>query len=376
MKQRVTNGTTPRRGRTPTRSALALLASLVLSIGLAQPQGEVVAEGLNGPMGVLVEDDGTIWVVDSGTGGDEVREMFTPQTGEVGEVRFGETARVVRVTDDGQEVVATLPSMQAGMETTGGARLAMVGDRVFVTSGVWVEFGGPEAMEGMGTVVELTGGEKREVADTWAFERENNPDGFILESHPYDIAEGPDGALLVADAGANTLLRVDPDSGEVTELTTFAGVESPLPNPARGDAMESDPVPTGIALGADGEMYVSLLPGFPFLPGSAKVVRVAGDGTVEDHATGLSMLTDLTAGPDGALYAIRLANWTEQGPTPASGALIRVNDDGSHEEVLSGLMFPSSVAFDADGNAYLTVNTLAPPGAGQVLRFAGIAGGR
>ena len=64
--------------------ALALLLSLLPS-GLptmAQSEGEVVAEGLNGPMGVLVDPDGNIWAIDSGLGGDEAVQALNPETGE------------------------------------------------------------------------------------------------------------------------------------------------------------------------------------------------------------------------------------------------------------------------------------------------------
>jgi hypothetical protein len=79
-------------------------------------------------------------------------------------------------------------------------------------------------------------------------------------------------------------------------VAVFDGVAGPFPNEARGDAMESDPVPTAVVLGEDGAAYVSFLPGFPFIPGSAKVVMVDADGMVSDYATGLTMLTDLRHG--------------------------------------------------------------------------------
>ena len=42
----------------------------------------VVASGLNAPMGVLVDDDGTIWITDSGTGGTDSLAGQNPVTGE------------------------------------------------------------------------------------------------------------------------------------------------------------------------------------------------------------------------------------------------------------------------------------------------------
>jgi hypothetical protein len=137
--------------------------------------------------------------------------------------------------------------------------------------------------------------------------------------------------------------------------------------------MESDPVPTGVAFGEDGNIYVSFLPGFPFLPGSAKVVKVTADGQVSDYATGLTMVTDLRKGPDGALYAVQLGQFTEQGPVPNSGSIVRVKAGDGSEVVAADLSFPTSIDFNADGDAYVTINGVGAPGSGEVVMFAGLA---
>jgi hypothetical protein len=115
--------------------------------------------------------------------------------------------------------------------------------------------------------------------------------------------------------------------------------------------MESDPVPTAVAFDSEGNAYVSLLPRFPFLPGSAKVVKVTPDGQTSDYATGLTMLTDLRPGPDGSLYAVSIGQFTEQGPTPNSGAIIRIKEGAASETVMSGLMSPTSIDFTPEGDA-------------------------
>lgn len=346
---------------------------IALFSGLAQAQQlEVVARGFNSPMGVLAAPDGDIWVVDSGTGGSRELKALSPE-GQVITAKVGDTARIVRVSPEGELTeVATLPSVLFGQEPVGGARLARVGDELYVTNGVWTEVSGSQNLGLFGAVARLVGGHVTEVADLWEFENAENPDGFIRETHPYGLVTGPDGALYVADAGANTLLKVDPESGAVTLLATFEGLPGPLPNPAREGAKESDPVPTGVAFAEDGTLYVSLLPGFPFTPGSAKVVTVGQDGQVTDYATGLTMVTDLQAGPDGALYAVSLGEFGESGPTPRTGSLVRI-ENGKTETVLEGLSFPTSVAFAEDGTAYLTVNGVGAPGSGQLVRVAGLA---
>jgi hypothetical protein len=337
-------------------------------------QGEVVAEGLNGPMGVLVGSDGSIWVIDSGVGGEDALPFINPQTGEPVTATFGLTARIVQITAEGeQQEVVSLPSVGIGMEIIGGARLAELDGVLYATVGQWLGDPEGEAAEQMAVVVAIEDGEITPVANTWDFERTNNPDGLVADSHPYGLAAGPEGTLLVADAAGNDLLQVDPTSGEITLLALFEGLPSPLPNPERGDAMEAAPVPTGIVAGEDGTIYVSFLSGFPFVPGSAKVVQVSADGEVSDYATGLTTLTDLTLGPDGALYAVQFGLFTEQGPQPNTGAIVRVEQGEASTPVIEALPFPTSIDFDAEGNAYVTINGVGAPGSGQVVKFTGVA---
>ncbi len=337
----------------------------------AQQVGTTVATGLNGPMGVLVTSDGSVWVIDTGVGGETELELSNPVTGAMSTFAFGETARLIRIRPDGDQIeVATLPSLYLRPgEGAGGARLAMLNGTLFATVGAFSE----DPVPMMATVVRIEDGRVTEVASTRDFEGSRNPDGFHLGSNPFGLAVGPDGNLWVADAGGNDLLKIDPATGQVEVVVVFDGVPSPIPNPNRGGAMESDPVPTGVTFDEDGNLYVSLLPGFPFLPGSAKVVKVASDGEVSDYATGLTRLTDLRTGPDGHLYAVSIDRFTEQGPVPNSGAIIRIGEGTTSEEVLSGLSFPTSIDFNVAGDAYVTINGTGAPGTGEVVRFQGLA---
>lgn len=350
---------------------LVLVLTIIPFAGVASAQGggTTLADGFNTPQGVLVAPDGTVWVIDAGVGGDTEILFFNPDSGEEETATLGESARIIQITADGtQTVVANLTSVLVGMEALGGARLALLDDTLYATNGGWIESSAESpAAADIAVVAKIEGDEVAIVANTWDTEAADNPDGFIKESHPYGITAGPDGNLWVADAGANTLLKIDPNSGEIEVVAVFEGVASPLPNPARGDAMESDPVPTAVAFDVDGEMYVSFLPGFPFLPGSAKVVKVSQSGQVSDYATGLTMVTDLRTGPDGELYAVQIGQFTEQGPVPNSGAIVRVKEGDASEVVASGLSFPTSVDFNPDGDAYVTTNGIGAPGSGEVL---------
>jgi DNA-binding beta-propeller fold protein YncE len=351
--------------------ALVLVASA--GIASAQDGGTTVAGGFNSPQGILVAPDGSVWVIDSGVGGEVEVPSVNPETGEEVTALMGETSRVVSIAADGtQTVAATLPSLLSGQETVGGARLALLDGTLYATGGIWLGAVSDEAIPNMAAVVKIEDGQATEVARTWELEKAQNPDPNILDSHPYGITAGADGNLWVADAGGNTLLKVDPASGQIDLVTVFAGLPGPFPNPARGGAMEMDPVPTAVAFDGEGNIYVSLLPGFPFLPGSGKVVRVSADGQVSDYATGLVMVTDLRTGPDGKLYGVQMAQPTEQGPVPDSGSIVRIEEGNASEVILSGLSFPTSLDFNSAGDAYVIKNGVGAPGSGEVVMYAGL----
>ncbi|MEN2981907.1 MAG: ScyD/ScyE family protein [Thermus sp.] len=344
------------------------LAMLGMALGLGVlAQGLPVITGLNGPMGLLFAPDGRLYVVEYGLGGDTQVEMVNPETGERVAVRVGQTSRVLRLEPEGSVVeVARFPSVAFAQESSGASRLAWLGG-LLATSGGW-NIPEREPMPLMAVVARVGPGGPEKLADLWAFEKARNPDGHLLDSHPYGLTVAADGYVYVADAGANALLKVNPTTGAVSVVAVFAGLPAPFANPARKGAMEMDPVPTAV-VAKNGVFYVSLLSGAPFPHGAAKVVKVEG-GQVSDYATGATMLTDLQEGPDGQLYAVRMAETGERGPIPATGAVLRVRP-GGFEEVVGGLPFPTALAITPSGDLYVTVNGVGAPGSGAVWKFPG-----
>jgi uncharacterized protein GlcG (DUF336 family)/sugar lactone lactonase YvrE len=367
---------------------ILLLAALML-IGVVAPvsaqdapltgaDGVVFAEGFNAPQGLLVDEEGSVWVIDSGIGGEEEMTIFSTQAMTDVTASFGATASVVRVLEDGtQEQIAALPSLLVGDEGIGGARLALLDGVLYATVGQYSSNPEDAGIPDFTAVVTINeDGSTTTVANLWDFERENNPDETTLfDSHPYGITRGPDGALYVADAGANAVLRVDPATGEVSVVAVLEPLPGVFPSDTRGGELLTDPVPTAIVFDDEGNAYVSYLSGAPFIPGSAGVKLVAADGTVSDYATGLTMLTDLRWGPDGNLYGTQFGLFTDQGPTPDSGSVVRINGGEDFEVVVEGLAFATSLDFNAAGDLFVTTNGLGAPGSGQVLLFESVAAG-
>lgn len=369
------------------------------------PDPVVVVDGLNGPIGVHVESDGTLWVSESGTSIDPLvmaadstrpfpdtsgaveTDTTSPDTGAafpLDSVPFTEeggdaiadrpyqnnTARLLRVGIDGTVTeVLHLPVFVIREGPQGAGRIAWLDGALYVTNGAWSDEMDAERPTNMAAVIEVKDGRSRELATTWEIEKRDNPAGAAIETNPFDLTVGPDGGLWLTDAAGNTLYRLDPATGALELRAVFPPIPGPVANPLRGGAHEIEPVPTAVAFDDDGDTYVALLPGLPFLPGSGKVVRVAGDGSIRDHATGFTMLTDLVTGPDGRLYGVSIGEFTDQGPVPNTGSVLRIEPGQGSEAILTGLSLPTTLAFAPNGDAFLAINGIGAPGSGQIVKY-------
>lgn len=344
------------------------------------PAGCTVAAGELANPRFLAVSDGMVYVSLAGSAGDEA--IFatpgegTPQPSEP-TTMYGASGEVAAIGADGTvSVVATgLPSFTFGTEVVGPAGIDVANGIIYVaTGGVGPATGTVPALAGRAAVwsIDIATGEAKVVADLEAFEMANNPDPNAIDSDPYGLAIGTDGMVYVADAGGNDVLKVDPTSGAVSVLAVIPGLPGQQANPARGGANEIDPVPTGLAWAPDGGLYVSTLSGGPFIPGTAVLFHVAMDGTVTQVAGGLTMLGDVTVAPDGTIYAVTMSENFIDPAGPAPGAIVKIDPaTGASTTVISGIPFPNAIAFDADGNAYITAMVSLPagtPAGGMVLK--------
>ncbi len=361
-------------------SVAAQDASPAAGAAPALPAGcSVYASGLANPRHLTVGDGGMVYVALAGSAGDTpiyaTPAPGTPAATEAASMT-GVTGAVAAINTDGtvSNVASGFPSLSFGTEVVGPAGVAASGTTLYVvTGGAGPATPAVDPMQGRASVwsVDVNTGETKVVADLEAFERSNNPDPNNIDSNPYAITIGTDGMLYVADAGGNDILKVDPASGEVSLLAVIPGLPGQQANPERGGAMELDPVPTGLAWAPDGGLYVSLLSGGPFIPGTSQLLHVAMDGTVTTVASGLTMQGDVTVGPDGSIYVVTMSDNFIDAAGPAPGSIVKVNADGTSTPVITGLPFPGGIAFDADGNAYITAMVSLPtgtPAGGMVLK--------
>ncbi|MEO8396705.1 MAG: hypothetical protein ABI700_27175, partial [Chloroflexota bacterium] len=100
--------------------------------------GDVVLQGLNSPQGIYVAADGSVYVIDSGLGGDQTIPYVNTTTGEALEAKFGQSSRVLRLAADGSsEEIALLPSVATDEDLMGGARLTELNGDLYATVGTW-----------------------------------------------------------------------------------------------------------------------------------------------------------------------------------------------------------------------------------------------
>jgi hypothetical protein len=133
----------------------------------------------------------------------------------------------------------------------------------------------------------------------------------LQDSNPYAVASLRDGSWLVADAGANDILRVTP-RGHVSvvavlppqpvRFTQALAAQLKVPS-CEGVTYAFEPVPTDVEL-YRGQPYVTTLPGGA--GGVGSVYRVGWQGATWRIATGFQRATNLAFGPRGQLYVVQL----------------------------------------------------------------------
>jgi hypothetical protein len=356
--------------------SLALLLVLLAggySAVSAQQAPVVMAQGLDNPRGLAFGPDGLLYVVEAGRGG--TTTLCLPGfTVPLPQRCYGPTGAVTRIVRAGvqQRVLTGLPSIAPpnGAEATGPHDIAFGFGSAFITVG---SGGDPALFQPFrnanirfATLMQVSlQGLITPLVDAGAYEQINNPDAAQVDSNLFGL-EILNNRGVMTDAGGNALLQINPNLA-VSTLAVFPARTVTGPG---GMPVQMDSVPTSIAEGPDGSLYVGELTGFPFPQGGARVYRVpANGGTPVVVAEGFTNIIDIAIDAEGAAYV--LEHDANSLLIPGSvGRLTKIGPFGARTVLAPGLLVaPGKMAIGPDNAIYVTVNS-SSAGTGQVLRIA------
>ncbi len=379
-------------------SGALLMAGPAVATATAAPSPTVTvaASGLNSPRHLLATARG-IYVAEAGSGGavgasncatgPSVTGTTTTQYCE------GATGAIALITAHGTKVVDPgLPSVveEDSGEVAGPSAVALgsFGRMAVTTQDELVNSDGTNGLTGAAArefgTLRIGAFESIDIAGFASANPQTAatlgglPGETTYDSDPFDVISYH-GGFAVADAAANSLLWVGPLGGVrllarfPTEAETApAGVLGP--NPVTIDAQA---VPTSIAVGPDGALYVGVLRGVPSLPGTAQIYRVVPGQAPTVWASGLTTVTGIGFNSAGELFATEY-NTGGLLSQAAGGALVEVSADGSTvtNVPVTGLVDPTGVAVASNGTVYVSNDgdsTAASSTPGEVLAISGLS---
>ncbi len=353
----------------------------------------VVAAHLNNPRKIFIANDGSVYVVEAGTGGRAncigtgAARTCIGLSGSITRLRNGIQHRVVTGLWSGAHVDGAQAEGAADALLRNGRYYVLMQDAAVDSHGI--NNLGPDAVTA-GDLVATKAGKAAPVvlADLAAFEARNNPDhgagsgaklgNPAIDSDPYAFVPYR-GGFAVVDAAANDLLWINP-AGKISVLAVFPTRIEPLSRavgrrigaPGTQTSILTQAVPSSVTVGPDGALYVGELTGVPFKPGTARVWRVEPGKKSTVFASGFTNISDLAfLGKD--LLVLEMATKGLYGPS-SPGALIQLAPSGRRTTLASaGLVYPTGLSIGND-SIYISNNGLYPgSGAGphgELLRLA------
>jgi hypothetical protein len=327
----------------------------------------VFASGFNNPRGLKFGPDGNLYVAEGGLGGTDsttgqctqVVPPVGPYTGSTNNPVLG--GRISKVTPAGvvSTVVDALPSSQT--QPLPAPLVSGVADVAFLHGQLYGLLAGAGCSHGVATVpnsiIRVGPG------NTWSLVA--NLSAFIQANpvaHPNLPDFEPDGTWYSMIAAKGAFYAVEPNHGEVDRVTPSGAISRVVDVSAKFGHV----VPTAIV--RHGVFYLGNLGLFDPAVGDEHVYQLNPNGHIRQRASGLEKVLGL-AFRGGKLYALEMST-TPGGPTPGTGAIVRVRAGHPAETVVSGLVFPTAMTVGPDGAFYVSEQGFGfPAGAGRVVRI-------
>jgi len=228
----------------------------------------------------------------------------------------------------------------------GPADVGFIGNTLYVLqSGAGCGHGVPSSTNGIYRI--NTNGSHTLIADlgSWSVAHpgaNNEPDDYTPEGNWYSMA--------IAE---NNFYALEPNHGNFVKI----GLDGSIREVVDISASEGHIVPTAVAY--KGNFFVGDVGVFP-ITGISSVFKITPSGNMKKIATGFSSIVGLVADKNSNIYVLEMTA-NNPYPTPGAGRIRKINANGTVEDVISGLNFPTAMAMGPDGNLYVSGWGFGPP---------------
>ena len=330
---------------------------------------KVFASGLENPRGLKFGPNGNLYVAEGGNGGGNsfTDKLLCEQVPfPVGPYHGGLTGgRVTIIDPDGKKtiLVSNLPSSHAN-EIIGGD-VEGIADVAFIDNQLYALLAGAGCSHGV--INSSNGVVKINSNGTWSLianlsdwfhanpVKNPEPDDFEPDGTPYSMINVR-GDLYVIEPNHGDFVKIK-TSGEINRVVDISATQGHI-------------VPTALAY--HGNFFVGNLNRFPIIDGSSNIYKITPSGQIKIWATGLTTVLGL-AFDDDDLYVLEntTGNNIPPLPTPGTGTIVKISEDGKKEIILTGLNLPTGITFGPDGKLYVSNWGFSPfstSGGGEIIQ--------